>query len=526
MSQRAYLPFLPRLSKKLEPPPFPFQYHPTGRGGEIGPTPTPPLRKQLYYLDLANMSVTTTEWINHTAWDTETLSGEQFSEEQLSEDLWSDSEQHLSSLCPWKEEIIVTLDDCAKTNRQNADNVSLPLDGSMFVCINNNLKTATMDRSVTTNDHDHKEVDGPDFEIEAQVPHENAWQDSRVRISHPPGAQHTYDAVIVAQRRASAHRSQGPGKLQVIRTRDMNGNLKKSSRQGLPLVFDLGANKEIIMTGHDTGTEANHMSLELAKRLGYEIDKRDASKGQFQLPNGKIIKAIGKVSARVQFAQGQDAQTTSLTCYFNVFSHLALPALIGMAFLNATETMSKYTSRLATLPSGWKRSLRLCAVGNATNQVACLIDGREVKATADTGAEIALVSGEYAMRYGLLQYPGCEELELADGSREYTSGFGDVKLAVKIRDAGTKEDWITKTVRFHVLNNLHLDVILDEEMVEDFDIFRSGMNSVMSVATGFMPSLGTIFHLGSVEKAILCNYDKLKMRLSSLWSSKPDASSK
>jgi hypothetical protein len=145
-----------------------------------------------------------------------------------------------------------------------------------------------------------------------------------------------------------------------------------------------------------------------------------------------------------------------------------------MAFLDATETHSKHASRLASLPSGWKRSLRLCAIDNATNQAACLINGREVNATADTadtGAEIALVSGEYAMRHGPPQYSGCEELELADGSREYTSGFGDVKIVVRIRNTGTKEDWVAKTVRFHVLMNLHFDVILDEEMVENFDAF-------------------------------------------------------
>jgi predicted aspartyl protease len=294
---------------------------------------------------------------------------------------------------------------------------------------------------------------------------------------------------------------------------NLSRSLRSSSRKGLPLVFEQGTETKLIMTGHDTGTEDNHMSLELANSIGYEIATADASKKHFQLPNGDIIKAIGTVIACVRFAQGQVTETSFITCHFNVFSNLALPALIGMAFLNATETLSKHTSRLAPLPSGWKRSLRLCSLGSATNQITCLLNGRQVMATADTGAEIALVSSDYAMRYGLLQNYSCEELELADGSREYTSGFGDVKLAIRTCETSEKQSWISKTVRFHVLERLCFDLILDEETVESFDIFRRDMSSVKLIAAGIMPSLGTIVHIGSVEKAMLSTKDNLKERL-------------
>ncbi|KAI4699571.1 hypothetical protein J4E81_004596 [Alternaria sp. BMP 2799] len=174
------------------------------------------------------------------------------------------------------------------------------------------------------------------------------------------------------------------------------------------------------------------MSRAKAIELGYTIKPSPSTEAGFQLPNGKIIKAVGQVVVAVQFARQMGSEAASMTCRFNVFERLALPVLIGMTFLQATETITKYTSRMVDLPTTWKRSLRLCAVGNATNQVACTIDGRKAFAAADTGSEIALVSGEYAKKHGLLRDYGCEELELADGSLEYTTGFADIQESLEI----------------------------------------------------------------------------------------------
>ncbi|KAF2023206.1 hypothetical protein EK21DRAFT_118994 [Setomelanomma holmii] len=129
-------------------------------------------------------------------------------------------------------------------------------------------------------------------------------------------------------------------------------HIERPTRKGLPLVFKLGAGSEEIMTGHDTGTEANHMSLELAQRLGHDINSDEEQRGGLQPPTGKFIKSIGRVTVKVQFARGEDPKAKTFTCYFIVFSHPALPALIVMAFLNTTETITTYTSRLVALLSG------------------------------------------------------------------------------------------------------------------------------------------------------------------------------
>ncbi|KAF2649672.1 hypothetical protein K491DRAFT_783180 [Lophiostoma macrostomum CBS 122681] len=285
----------------------------------------------------------------------------------------------------------------------------------------------------------------------------------------------------------------------------------KKSRKGLPLIFELVQGQKTVMTGYDTGTQANHISLELAEEMGYEIASSEEDKAEFELANGKIIESIGRISAVIKFAQDERAgDKTTVTCYFNVFRKLALPALIGMAFLSATETLSTYTSRLVELPQDWKRSLRLCAVGSTSNHVSCVLDGKRVFAHADTGAEIALVSGEYAMRHGLLKGYSCEEIMLADGSIVYTSGHSDVEFFVP--PFGT-ESWKLaerKLVRFHVLKNLQFDVILDEELVENFRVFQQGAHALISGGTRAMSSIATIIRMGSVEKAIHTMTERVK----------------
>ncbi|KAI4679075.1 uncharacterized protein J4E88_006367 [Alternaria novae-zelandiae] len=294
----------------------------------------------------------------------------------------------------------------------------------------------------------------------------------------------------------------------------------KARRRGLPLLLESHGDMTEIMTCYDTGTHENHMSRAKAIELGYNIDPSPDIAAAFQLPNGKIIKAVGHVVVAVQFARREGPKASSMTCHFNVFDRLALPVLIGMTFLQATETITRYTSRMVDLPTTWKRSLRLCAVGNATNQVACTIDGRAVSAAADTGSEIALVSGEYAMKHGLLRDYSCEELELADGSLEYTSGHADVTVRVL-----TKEDvycgnpWKTKKVRFHVLKNLQFDVILDEETIDDLSIFENGVAKIVAAASSIVPSISTIIHLGSVEASLTQASDTLGEKTKALCTS-------
>jgi len=275
----------------------------------------------------------------------------------------------------------------------------------------------------------------------------------------------------------------------------------KGRRRGLPLLLEARGGVQEVMTCYDTGTHDNHMSYTKATELGYTVIHDPDIETRFQLPNGTTITAVGHVNVAVQFARHVGPEPTSMTCRFNVFKNLALPMLIGMTFLQATQTLTKYTSRMVDLPMTWKRSLRLCALGSATNQVSCIVDGRRVSAAADTGSEIALISSKYARKRRVYIKHSCEELELADGSLVYTSGFADLMIHVLDLNGwgkGTK----TKVVRFHILENLQFDVLLDEGVIDELNIFQDGLATIMSAASGIMPSLAPIVHLRSLEASL------------------------
>ena len=285
------------------------------------------------------------------------------------------------------------------------------------------------------------------------------------------------------------------------------------------------------MTCYDTGTHENHISHAKAIEMGCTVRPSPNLDAWFQLPNGKIIKPMGHVNIMVQSARDVGSDTSPMICRFNVFEKLALPVLIGMAFLRATDTITKYTSRMVDLPGTWKRSLRLYSMGNATNQVSCIIEGRRISAAADTGPEIALVSGIYAKRRGFIIRDGSEELELADGSLEYTSGFAYARISVLDRShweqrstsisaskwrakPGLRPDWI----RFHVLECLQLDVLLDERTSDVLDVFKNGFVEFMSDAPDVVPSISPIIHLGSVEASLARASDKVSKKTKE-WSS-------
>ncbi|KAI4951223.1 hypothetical protein J4E91_003930 [Alternaria rosae] len=266
--------------------------------------------------------------------------------------------------------------------------------------------------------------------------------------------------------------------------------------------------------------------------MGYVVESSPGIEVCFQLPNGKIIKSLGYVDIMVQFVRDVGPEMSPMICRFNVFERLALPVLIGMAFLRATETITKYTSRMVDIPGTRKRSLRLCSMGNATNQVSCIIEGRRISAAADTGSEIALISGTYARKRGFVIREGCEELELADGSLEYTSGFAYARISVLDRShwekrstsisasrwkakPGLRPDWIP----LHVLECLQLDVLLDERTSDVLDVFQNGFVKFVSDAPDVVPSISPIIHLGSVEASLARASDKVSKKTKELSSS-------
>lgn len=103
---------------------------------------------------------------------------------------------------------------------------------------------------------------------------------------------------------------------------------------------------------------------------------------------------------------------------------------------------------------------------------------------------------------------------LADGTFEHTSGSVDILLTLpEYLDSG-RVPW--QKIRFHILENLKIDLILDEELVNDFDLFQGTSISLINDRDGTTPSLAPIIHLGPIEIAVSKVVEKAKRRTRTL----------
>lgn len=278
--------------------------------------------------------------------------------------------------------------------------------------------------------------------------------------------------------------------------------------KGLPIIFHVGGQSKEIVTTDDSGTVEDHNSLKVAQSMGYEIYFYAHDRPELILANGTTTRALARVTAKIRFGRiVTGVHNDEITCIFNVFETLALPANMGLAFLKATETLEKHTSRLIDLTSALPATLHVFTMGGATNQVSCTVDGNKIVAHADTGSHIALINGEYALKHGLLRKYGCEKLMLADGSIEYTSGFADIEVKV-VSKPGKQGTSGSQKVRFHVLKNLQFNVILDEQLVSDFRLFDGTTTSLVARASQALPCLAPIIRLGRIEDSALTASEK------------------
>jgi hypothetical protein len=167
---------------------------------------------------------------------------------------------------------------------------------------------------------------------------------------------------------------------------------------------------------------------------------------------------------------------------------------MGHAFLKTTETLTRFKHRLVDLPATVGRAFRICAVDSTENQVSCSLNGRTVIAHADTGAELALASEKFAEASTLPRYSACEKIMLADGSIDYTDGVLEGSL--------TFDGIESHKVQLHILKNLQFDVLLDEDILDQFDVFRRHSDNFLARMIGWLPILAPIIRLGTVENAL------------------------
>ena len=227
----------------------------------------------------------------------------------------------------------------------------------------------------------------------------------------------------------------------------------------------------------DSGSQENIMAKAISDQLDLSIDDAAEHQKEFRMANGKVVKALRRTSVDCAFTKEPDSQHQ---CSFYVLKSLIAPIIMGMAFLDATETLTKYKHRLQSPLVPCTGSMQLYGVDNPVQLIQCLAYLREILANADIDSEIDLVSLAYARRRGYYLeavYFSDNRVQLADGSVAFLAG--KVNISIFFGDFDSKfYDWeevlrteIQRT--FYILEGLTPDMVLGEEFLDDTNAFET-----------------------------------------------------
>ena len=240
-----------------------------------------------------------------------------------------------------------------------------------------------------------------------------------------------------------------------------------SPRNTLKLELPMIINGSVFSSRADSGSEENIMAMDLAKQLGIHVDTSPQHRQDFRLGNGKVVKALGRVKIGCAFAR--DAGLWHI-CLFYVFRVLITPVIMGMAFLEETETLSKNRHRFCHRPHIPRGVFQLCSLDNPRRRLVCLADGHLTMANADTGSDINLISLNFAKQRRFTMtalHRGWDKIQFADGEVSHLEGRVTLSIALT-RSSSPRVD-----IDFYVLKGLTCDMLLGEDFLNKADAFST-----------------------------------------------------
>lgn len=287
-----------------------------------------------------------------------------------------------------------------------------------------------------------------------------------------------------------------------------NGHTKRRSkaktRWGLPVTLDTPSGPATVMACADTGSEENIISSDLAAALGLSITESETKK-QFVLANGKTVEAVAQITAFRSFGVETSSIAASMRCLFHVFLRLASPIIMGMAFLEETETMTSHRERLVRIPMPSLQALQVYSLGRPRKELLCFVDKASTLATPDSGSDLDLMSPRFALERGFQIYHAEELMEFADGSVATTSGSVQVELAVHNSESSPLFSYVNNipAVEFFLLENLAHDILIGQDSIEELEIFTRNQHALVpaSDSTGPM-GLNRIRLIGAFDRVV------------------------
>ncbi|KAK3681002.1 hypothetical protein B0T22DRAFT_523786 [Podospora appendiculata] len=178
---------------------------------------------------------------------------------------------------------------------------------------------------------------------------------------------------------------------------------------------------------------------------------------------------------------------------------------MGLEFLSSTETHTKHRDWLVeqVIPSA--QALSVNSVGRPGRNLICRLSSYIGLASADTGSDLDLVSLQFASTRAFHMEPALHQIQFADGSMGFTSGIIRARFSVGSvsETKGFVPSGETADRDFYVLQSLTSDIIVGQETLEMFGVFRTHADSLIpgSLTLG-MSDANIIRYIGKLERKV------------------------
>jgi hypothetical protein len=258
----------------------------------------------------------------------------------------------------------------------------------------------------------------------------------------------------------------------------------------------------------DTGSSINAITYAAVSGLNSHeviaLEDDSAKPESFKLGDGRTINAIGQIWLRCAFPKATGGGQIP-NVRFRVYDTLAMgvSVIIGKPFLDATQTLTKYSDRLKErcLLLG-HRLPRVMRLRPCKTYMRIYVNSLEAYAYIDTGSELNLVSLDYATKRALeIHNINLSERYVAFADGKIGNLCGKVRIKFELRprsktcpvdlgDADQDDTGLTKRVSqlridvknpkeqssltdFYVFDGLDCDVLLGQVLLDAVDAFNS-----------------------------------------------------
>ncbi|CZR63602.1 uncharacterized protein PAC_13499 [Phialocephala subalpina] len=278
----------------------------------------------------------------------------------------------------------------------------------------------------------------------------------------------------------------------------------------------------------DFGAASN--VIDEAYALGLGIDIKHVRCPKFQLPTfQKRVRPIGVAMITCEFLGGKNS---GVGYPFFVFKRFVYQAIVGRGFLRATRTIDLYQTRLHDKPLLTQDLPVVASFGDTEESLRFWLDGEEMFSTPDTGAEVNVMSTEFAIRRGFeIQPDSVHQVRFADGSIQDVRGrvskpvsfeegappslllrLTDVRTALNSDPSLQNRDPTGKLsyqatasilANLYILNGLLCDIIFDQDVLTTVNAFVQHSVDFKQQPANFYPAIAQIHLLKKFEREIL-----------------------